>query len=410
MLYGVVAAPPPDSGLAPSTRTPTAVVIGDGCGETVDAFAGVRLVTASGIAPMACADDQVFVVDEPPGDPIGAAGCRVGSVELGLVVEAPGERALWLHPREAPPRVLVDGLANDDAGERWTSGGDTIVARLDDASIVAVVLGGSITDPMQVSTVATAAVDFRVGEGRWLIWQGVGSDGTGPVRRTDLRGATAEIELATGRLADEPLPLYGPYLLLRSDGQRLVFRLEDGAALELPAGWSFRRHLPDGRIWLHRDAAPYGELDEVAWDPATGQTVAVYAGPGSTTYADDALEVLVPSAEAGIQRGRLLLAAWDGSGTVVIGDDVGWHRRRLDDGRVLSVVQTQDEPPLGTLALHEAGHEGPVQLATDVLATSLRINSLGGGDNPFAGDFLWVGAHGDARALWRIRIPPPLSP
>ncbi len=410
VLYGVVAAPADGSGLAPSARIPTAVVVGDGCGETVDRFADVRLVTASGVAPMACADDEAFVVDDPPGEPIGAEGCRIGGVQLGLVVQAPGARELWLHPREGPARMLVDGLAADEAAERWTAGGDTVVARRHDGTIVALALGGSITDAVQTRTVATGAVDFRVGDGRWLVWQAEGNDGAGPVRRTDLLGEAAEVELATARLADEPLALYGPYVVLRHDQQRLVFRLDDGRAVTLPTGWSFRRHLPDARIWVHRDAAPYGELDEAAWDPATGSSLAIYQGPGSTTYADDALEVLVPSDDAGIQRGQLRLAAWDGSGARVIGDDVGWHRRRLDDGRVLSVVQTQDDPPLGTLSLHEAGHEGPLVLATDVLATSLRINAIGGGDNPFEGDFLWVGAHGDARALWRIRIPPPRSP
>lgn len=413
ILFGVVTAPAPDSGLPPSARTPKSVVLGDGCGQTLDAIADVRLVTASGVAPMACADDEVFVVDDPPGETIGAVGCRLGSVDLGLVVEAPGERGLWLHPPEAPPRAVVQGLAADDAGDRWTAGGGTIVARTDDGSIVVVAVPASIVDAFETATVATGAVDFRVGgDARWLVWQGAGEDGMGPILRTDLHGEAADVELATARLADEPLALYGPYLVLRTDAGRELFRLEDAKRIVLPQGTSFRRHLDDGRLWLHRDAAPYGELDELAWDPNTGRAVTVYAGPGATTYADDGLEVHVPSPDAGIQLGQLRLAPWDGSGARVLGDDVGWHRRRLDDGRVLSVVQTSDDPPLGTLVLHERARDGPLPLADEVLATSLRINPGvgGGGGHPFEGDFLWVGAHDGARALWRIRIPPPLSP
>jgi hypothetical protein len=402
VIFAVVAAPPPASDLPASTRLPAAVVAGDGCGETSATIAGARLLTATGTPPLSCLDQEARAIDEPASPPIPSADCRVAGVDGGLVVRAPGTAELWVHGPAGDRRRLVEDvdLEGEDSERAWWAGGPAVVVRSADGAVARI-----DAETGEARVVAQGVADmFVVAAGKWLVWQEVAAQPPGMVWRTDLEGVADDVALAVARLADEPHAEYGPYVVLRTTEGRNVFRIDDGAPLSLPPGTSLMRDLPQGRLWLHRDDAPYGERDEITWDPATGEIVEVFAGPGAATYADDGLEVHVPSAQLGIQVGTLVLAPWDGSGARTLAEEVGWQRRRLADGRVLSVIVDEDaqDATLGHLVLHDPRDGGRFELADGVLGTSLRLKRA----HPFDGDLLWVAQTASDRGLWRIRIPP----
>lgn len=406
VLFGVVT---PDAQV-PSMRVPVAVQVTDMCGDEPRTLAeGARLTTAPGVRPQLCEGGaRLRAASDEDAATIEAIDCEVAGTDFGLVVLAPSEasetKELVLHPMDgAAPRVLASGIVHASwrMGRAWWAAGDEAIALDTGGRVLALDLVGG-----EPRVVAEAIADLVVsGDGRFLLTQSGGDPMASSAVCVIDRDTGERHEIADATLGANPLPFFGPWLALREavGVPHRIFALEGGHELPLPPGTSFVRDLPDGRAWLHAMDAPHGHADERAWDPATGELVALYAGPGIPSFADDGLEIFAPSDDAGIQRGTVLSIPWTGGAPVTLAEDVGWQRVRVgSDGRFVSVRQMQDDPPLGDLYLHDPLDPDPVRIAGGVLAPSIHLAR----HDPFDGDLVWIAEEGGGRTLWRIRVPP----
>ncbi len=359
-VFEISRSPTRQPGAPRPKAVPQRLISTDHCGDDELSLPGVVVAAVTDDVILSCAPDTgtVFVVDPEQEEArrtlLTGVECEVaiaGSDAVALALDGDLPRAVTVPLAGGAPRTLLASVAPLDP----------LPLAVSDGTLTGLTPAGRLV----TVDVATAEVfeqrddvaDVRVsGDGRWLLLQ----QGTpnpeervvGPVvlvdRRTDL-----EVVLAQTSLSWSPHPWFSELVLLTTEpgAPVRVFTLE-GAELVLPEATQLRGVVGDGRLWIGAVPLSYGRLQERTWDPKTSTATLVYDGEGFATGSDGGLFVHIPSAEFGIQLGTLLEVPWSGGQPTVAAEGIGWHRRRLADGRWLSVV-ADDDGDHGALVIHD---------------------------------------------------------
>jgi hypothetical protein len=226
-----------------------------------------------------------------------------------------------------------------------------------------------------------------------------GASEPGPIVLLD-RERDATHPLVTADLAWTWQPWSNGLVAVRTEatGAEWVFAGPDFEGRPIPDDAVFRGTTPDGAVWLGTRGSDPMRLRERVWDPVTGAEQLLYDGPGYAFGSVDGLELFVPSDDAGLQSGTLLLVPWSGGDPRPLGEQVHFSRVRLVDGRVLSL----DPSAAGPLYLHDPDAGTRRVVDDDVHPVAPALNRL----DPFEGDIVYsVWGQAEDAGVWRIRVP-----
>ena len=260
--------------------------------------------------------------------------------------------------------------------------------------------------------VLDGALDFRASfTGNSIVWQAdapLAGDSDTPVSPVFLfnRETGAGTHLMDTHLAWSGPVFHSDWVVLRDDSSlgRRVFDLS-GQELPLPSGTHLRAVLGPDSFWLSRNA---GEMtEELYWEIGSEPRVVVAYEFGHPAYANDGIKVYVEDGHPATDEGSLLYGALAGGAQQVLSDRVSFYHRVFSDGRLLSVVDV-DNNAHGQLRLEDPENGSVVEIDP---YGYLHSPSLNIGD-PFEGDIVWAvddpedGRHG----LYRGRISGGVEP
>lgn len=400
--------PPAEPGEPSPKSEPVRLISTDACGDDELPLPGAMVAAVDDGVILSCdpASGTVYRIDPEDRD---ARVVLLSGVECEVAIAGP--YAVAFDVSSTPPRIvavaldggsmeriLLDAVAPLDPPPVAIDE-DKLIALLPDGQLVTVDIAyGSNLDARN------GVADLRVSpDARYmLVQQGTPSPDevvSGPVVLVD-RQTGGERVLIHAALAWSPAPWFSDLLILApGPGQPVrVFTLPYGEEIVLPEGTGLRGTVGDGRLWIGVVPLDYGRLLERTWNPATGESTLLYDGEGFASGTPDGLFVHVPSPERGIQLGTLMRVPWDGGAPAVAAADIGWHRRRMADGRWLSVVGDPDDD-VGALVLHEVdGTRRELDTGVHVHAPALTVGR--DEDDPL----VYTVREGTASGLYRVRL------
>ncbi|MEM6992848.1 MAG: hypothetical protein AAF721_20200 [Myxococcota bacterium] len=351
---------PHEPGTPAPASEPQRLLPTDACGRDEVALPGTRVAASNDDVLLTC-DAQsgvVVAVDPQTGDP----GDTL-FVDVDCEVAIAGDHALAIAFDDASPRVVTTPLVGGAVRTLMpaVAAVDPLPLAIDEQTVLGLTPAGrlvtlGVPDAEELHA-RDGVAQFRLSpDGRFLLLQ----DGTpsadaavaSTVRLLD-RQTDAEVVLAQTALAWTSQPWFSDLILLAPQPGKPVqiFEPDTGAEVTLPDGTQLRGTVGDGRLWIAATPLSYGLLSERIWDPRSGEASLLYEGEGFASGSPEGLVVYVPSGEAGIQRGTLLRVGWDGTPAEVVANEVGWHRRKVDAARWLSVL-ADETGDYGTLVLH----------------------------------------------------------
>jgi len=398
---------PPAEPDEPSPKsTPVRLISTDVCGDDELPLPGAMVAAVDDGVILSCdpTTGTVYRIDPEDRDTravlFSGVECEVaiaGSHAVAFDVSTRPPRVLTVPLEGGNERVLLEAVAPLDPPPVAIDE-DRLIALQPDGQLVTVdITYGSTLD------VREDVADVRISpDARYvLVQQGTPSPDevvAGPVVLVD-RQTGSERVLIDAALAWSPAPWFSNLLILAPGaGQPVrVFTLPNGNEIVLPEGTGLRGTVGDGRLWIGVVPLDYGRLLERTWDPVSGESTLLYDGEGFASGTPDGLFVHVPSEARGIQLGTLMRVSWDGGTPAVAAPDIGWHRRRMADGRWLSVVADPDDD-VGTLVLHEAdGARRELDQGVHVHAPALTVGR--DGDDPL----VYTVRDGPRSGLYRLR-------
>lgn len=391
--------------------------------DPVELARGLTLTSRHADLVLACNEDGhgAYVLD-PTGAqiprPLLEGWCPLRSTESGLLtVEADpderyGELVLLREPADprAEPEVLASGIrdayntyfgpGSNASTSLWAAGTEAV--GLDEAGVVR----RFDLSTAQATEERSGVRELRIsGDGRWMIWQALepaeGDPKTpvGPVFLRD-REAQTDAHLLNTHLEWTGNPYVGPYLVIRDDVQGpRVFRREGPEPVTLPEGTDYRGVLDEGQLWLVRRRD--GLTEELRWAPG-GEPVVFARHNGAISSRSDGVEIFETDDVAAPGEGSLSFVPWEGGEPRVLADHVHQSRRRLADGRILTIVH-EDQTQHGSLRLIDPQAGAWVQLDPRGYVQSPRLNQ---GDL-FDADVVYAvaGSSDDGRGVFRARVP-----
>ena len=122
---------------------------------------------------------------------------------------------------------------------------------------------------------------------------------------------------------------------------------------------------------------------------------------GHASATSEGVQVYVEDEHPAMSEGALWFAPFDGSGAEQVSPRVHFHHRRFSDGRILSIVD-EDDNRHGSLRLQLPGEEVPVLLDEHGYVHSPSLNA----GSPFGDDLVWAADDRDTgrRGLYRARL------
>jgi hypothetical protein len=341
---------------------------------------------------------------ESPADVLATSiACAVAVVEDGIVVvarHASGFGQLSWIDRDGVAHGLHPGVRVPAgfvlAAEPLAAAGDHVLALTQAGEIVDIDRDGA------VDVVRSGVVDFRASSDlRFVVGQLAPADG--PNGESDIvvidRERAQESEVFPARLAWSWSPFATGYLVLRHEawGDDRVFTLPDLGAVALPESVTVRAVTDVGQIAYAYGTGDWHDVDLWRWDPRDDSHVQLVRGAAMLGFADDGLELFLPSDEAGLQRGDVELRAWDTGAGEVLARDVPSTFARRDDGWITAVFD-DDGDRRGTLRLHR-GDE-----VLDVIDGAWTYDPGLDKGRVFGTDVVWNADEGGA-ALRRVSVP-----
>ena len=359
LIFEIGAAPAREPGTPPPPVRPRRLISTDACGDDEAALPGDRVADATAGALLTCHEATGTVNWVDPNN-LKAAHPLFASTPCAAAVS--GEYAMAVDLSGPAPAIVRAPLSGGEPEVVVASIAalDPLPVAVEDGVVVTLqpigrLVGVDIATGEVVESRDDIA-DFRASpDGRFrLVQRGVPDPEPTPseVWLID-RQAASETLLMETALAWSPQPWFSDYVLLASEpGQPWrVFARASGDELVLPQGHQLRGAAGE-RVWIAPTPLAYGTLHELSWHPRTGETILLYEGPGYASGSPEGLLVYTPSAALGIQLGTVSEIPWTGGPPIVVAQDVGWHRRRLGDGRWIS-VQAAEDGETGTLLLHD---------------------------------------------------------
>lgn len=398
------------------------------CGEAPE-------VVASGLSLTSRVGDTIVACDDGGHgawwlDPTGVqsprrlfdAWCPLRATDQGaLAVEAaPQERfgtAVLLRSVDDPSastEVLATSVRTSrntffGAGSNWT----TSVWAKDDRALLLDAQGVLLTVDLasgEAQAELAGVQEFRAsGDGRWLLWQAdepAEGDPDTPVSPVFLRDREqpGDVHLLNTHLEWTGNPFVGPYLMVRDDFDGLrVFWQSDGAPITLPEGTEVRGLLEDDDLWLARRSE--GGTQELRWSPAEGGAPEVIVDhSGTVTRYGEGIEIFDEAAAPFAGEGSLHFVPFTGGTPTLVADRVHQSRRRLRDGRILTLVD-EDATGHGSLRLLDPDADRWDLIDGRGFVQSPRLNA----SDAFAGDVVFASADRApaGRAVFRARLAAP---
>lgn len=416
----------PGAKLNDSADTSARAIMAAGpCGEDpVEVGVGLEVASPVGDVALACAAQGtgVYRIDPTGAEPpvlLVDAPCSVRRTDEGLVLvragadDETGDLVIIRDPAADNPQMelLLSGVGvpdNDFYGSAdhrttplWAKGSEAMVL-MPTSNVVEVDLVSG-----QARVVVEGVLDFRASSsGEYLLWQtnepleGDEDAPTSPVFLHDREAAT-DAYLVNTHLPWTASPFRSGRAVVRDDsplGER-IYSIPDGEEQSLPEGYTLRKLLGDDRFWLAKNSGD--ATQEYLWAPGSDPQLLVEHVFGHASLAGEGVQVYVEDEHPNMSEGALWFAPFDGAGAELVSPRVHFHHRRFADGRVLSIVD-EDDNRHGSLRLQVPGQELPLLLDTHGYVHSPSLN---GGD-PLDGDLVWAADERDSgrRGLYRARL------
>ncbi|MEM9461565.1 MAG: hypothetical protein AAGF11_45800 [Myxococcota bacterium] len=413
--------------MASPTLDHSIYAVGPCAEDPIELARGLVLSLPHGDSILACHDDEHGAYElDPTGAqiprPLLDGWCPLRSTDAGLLtveVEPEPEQRygslvlLRDPPDTTEPEVLAEGIRTPH--NRYFGPGGRSTTSLWTAGTEAIGLDENGTVHRFDLTTGEASEEVRgvrelrvSGSGRWMIWQALDpSSGdpeapVGPVFVRD-RETSTDAYLLDTHLEWTGNPYAGEYLVLRDDQEGLsVLRRDGPEPISMPAKTDYRGVIADDRLWLSRRVD--GLTEELQWTPGEAEPVVFARHDGEASRRSDGLEIFEADPLAAVGEGHLSFVPWEGGDPVVLADRVHRSRRRLADGRILTITGA-DETRHGALRLIDPDAGSWVQLDPGGYEQSPRLNDALG--ERFDGDIIYAidGRAGDERGVYRARVP-----